>query len=177
VPDRIDGYAAAILELAAAEGEAEVVEREMHTLARTMESSAELRDAISDPRLPVERQRAILDDLLGGRASDTTVNLVGFIAAQGLASSIPAIADRLVTVAAAGRQSEVAEVRTAVPLDDATIARLAEVLGRATGKRLEVKVVVDPTVVGGVVARVGDTVIDGSVRRRLDSLRSALQTR
>ena len=52
--------------------------------------------------------------------------------------------------------------------------QLREALERATGKRLDLRVVVDPTVVGGVRAQVGDTVIDGSVRRRLDQLKQAI---
>ena len=61
--------------------------------------------------------------------------------------------------------------RSAIPLDDAQIDRLAAALGQATGKDVEVKVVVDPTVMGGIVARVGDTVIDGTVRHRLEQLK------
>ena len=68
-----------------------------------------------------------------------------------------------------------AEIRSAVELDDETVRRLEAALGRATGKQIEAKVVVDPSVVGGIVARVGDTVIDGSVRRRLETLRHALR--
>ena len=69
------------------------------------------------------------------------------------------------------RAEAVAEVRTAFPLDADQQARLADALGRATGKKVTVKVVIDPTVLGGIVARVGDTVIDGSVRSRLEQLR------
>ena len=76
--------------------------------------------------------------------------------------------------AAAEREHEVAEVRTAVDLDDEQRRRLTEALERATGKKIELKVIRDPTVIGGVVARVGDTVIDGTVRHRLEQLREAL---
>jgi F-type H+-transporting ATPase subunit delta len=68
----------------------------------------------------------------------------------------------------------VGEVRTAIPLDDEQRRRLTEALERATGKKIELKVIVDPSVVGGIVARVGDTVIDGSIRHRLEQLREAL---
>jgi len=71
------------------------------------------------------------------------------------------------------RESAVARVRSAIALSDEQTSRLAESLGRATGKNVEVKVVVDPTVQGGIVAEIGDTVIDGSVRRRLEQLRAA----
>ena len=70
--------------------------------------------------------------------------------------------------------TSVAEVRSAVPLDDEQVQRLAEALSQATGKHVEVKVIVDPSVLGGVVARIGDTVIDGTVRHRLDQLEGAI---
>jgi F-type H+-transporting ATPase subunit delta len=65
----------------------------------------------------------------------------------------------------------VAEVRSAVELTADQQHRLAAAIERATGKQVEVKVVVDPSVLGGAVTTVGDTVIDGSVRTRLDQLK------
>ena len=66
---------------------------------------------------------------------------------------------------------ELAEVHSAIELTDDQQERLAAALTKATGKEVEVKVVVDPSVIGGVVSQVGDTVIDGSVRHRLQQLR------
>jgi len=65
-------------------------------------------------------------------------------------------------------------VRSALPLDAAQQRRLADALGRATGKTVEVKVIVDPSVLGGIVARVGDVVIDGTIRHRLEQLKEQL---
>ena len=175
--DRIAGYASGVLELARAEGELERVEDELFRAAQAMNQSDELRSALTDPQLPVERKQAIVDDLLGGRASKTTIGLIQFIVAQGRASDLPAIAQAFVEGAAATREHAVGEVRSAVPLDDETVARLAHALGRATGKNVEVKVIVDQSVIGGIVARVGDTVIDGSVARRFDALRQSVNTR
>ncbi len=172
--DRIRGYATGLFEIARAEGEPDKVQAELLQVARVFESSDELRAVVSDPAVPIERRAGIVHDLLGGRASDATVAAIDFIVASGRAADLPAIADSLAEVAAASRQREVAEVRTASPLDADQVARLEDALARATGKQVELKVVVDPEVVGGLVARVGDTVIDGTVRRRLDSLRSAL---
>ena len=75
---------------------------------------------------------------------------------------------------AAEANKEVAEVRSAIALTDDQKTRLADALGKATGKQVEVKVIIDPSIQGGLVAQVGDTVIDGSVRRRLDQLKNAL---
>jgi F-type H+-transporting ATPase subunit delta len=175
--DRTVAYANGILELARAEGVAERVEGELFEIAQTLDKSAELRSTLTDPQLPIERKQAVIADLLGARASAATIGIVQFIVSQGRISELPDIARALVERAAESRSKALAEVRTAVPLDDSTIERLAQALSKATGKNVEVKVIVDESVIGGIVARVGDTVIDGSIARRVDSLRQALNTR
>lgn len=169
--DRINGYAQGIFEMARGEDSLDRVEGELLAIARALESSPELRSNLTDPQLPLEKKQGIVDGLIGGRASSLTVGLVQLLISQDHTSDIPAIASAVAGAAAASRDKEVAEVRSAVPLDEATVARLTESLGRATGKSVEVKVIVDPSVIGGIVARVGDTVIDGSIAKRVDSVR------
>jgi F-type H+-transporting ATPase subunit delta len=172
--EAIRGYAEALFSVAAAEDALDVVEEELFRFARGLESEQRLRETLTDPVLPADRKRAVLEDVLGNRANPHTINLLGFVVEQGRARDLPAIVDELVALAAERRQAVVAEVRSAVPLDRDHRDRLAAALGKATGKRVELKVVVDPSVVGGVVARVGDQVIDGSVRRRLELARERL---
>lgn len=172
--DRVDAYATALFEVARAEGSLDEVEDELFRFARTLEGSDELRAVLTDPAVPAQRRMGVVHDLLGGKASPVTANLVAFVVGAGRARELPEIIDRLVERAAAEKQRVVAEVRSAIPLDAAQRERLAEALGRATGRAVQVKVVVDPRVVGGLVAQVGDTVIDGSVRTRLDRLREQL---
>jgi F-type H+-transporting ATPase subunit delta len=172
--DRIDGYAQGIFEIAKAEGSLETVENELFQFSQLFQGNEQLREKLTDQSLPVEKRQAIVEDLLGQRASHLTVNVISFVVGAGRARELPEIVNRLVQRAAAARQREVAEVRTALPLDDEQRRRLTEALHRATGKQIELKVIVDPSVIGGVVARVGDTVIDGTIRRRLEQLRESL---
>ena len=172
--DRVDGYAAAILEVARAEGSLDAVSDELFQFAQVLQRSDQLRQTLTDQSLPPDKRQAIVEDLLGPKASPLTVQLISFVVGAGRAGDLPEIIDRLVQRAAAERQHEVAEVRTAVDLDDEQRRRLTEALERATGKKIELKVIRDPTVIGGVVARVGDTVIDGTFRHRLEQLREAL---
>jgi F-type H+-transporting ATPase subunit delta len=169
--DRIDAYAAALLEIAKAEGSLETVEDELFKVARTLEANDELLMTLTDQAIPVDRRQGIVEDLLVNKASKITTALVSFLVGIGRGRDLPAIIDRLVADAAEERHETVAEVRTAVPLDEGQRDRLAVALSNATGKHVSLKVIIDPTVLGGVVARVGDTVIDGSVRHRLDQLR------
>jgi F-type H+-transporting ATPase subunit delta len=172
--DRTDAYAGALFEVARAEGSLERVEEELFRVARTIEGNDELRTKLTDQNIPVELRQGIVEDLLGGRASGVTTSLVSFVIGAGRARDLPTIIDRLVQRAAEERHEAVAEVRSAIPLDDDQKARLADALGRKTGKRVSVKVVVDPSILGGIIAQVGDTVIDGSIRSRLDQLKETL---
>jgi F-type H+-transporting ATPase subunit delta len=173
--DRTAGYAQAIFQIAEAEGALEAVENELYTFAKAVEQQSQLRDALTDPALPADRKKAVLHDILGDRASRHTVSILGFLVDQGRTRELGGIIAELAKVAAERRSRAVAEVRSAIPLDEEHRRRLTEALERATGKKLELKVLVDPTVVGGLVARVGDQVIDGTVRRRLELARERLR--
>jgi F-type H+-transporting ATPase subunit delta len=172
--ERIGVYADALFAVARAEGNLREVEDELFRFARVLEGSDELRARLTDPHIPAAIRIQIVEDLLGGKAQPSTIGLVSMVVGNGRARELPAIVDLMVSKAAAAAEKEVAEVRSAVPLTQDQIARLAEALGKATGKQVEVKVILDPTIKGGVIAQIGDTVIDGSVRRRLEQLRNAL---
>ena len=172
--DRVDAYADALFEVAKAEGALEAVEDQLFKVARTFEANEQLRSTLTDSVIPVERRLGIVEDLLGGKAAPITTALVSFVVAAGRGRDLPAIIDKLVEKAAAERKQVVAEVRAAINLDAATIERLAAALSTATGRSVSVKVIVDQSVMGGVIARIGDTVLDGSVRHRLDQLKEAI---
>lgn len=172
--ERIEGYATALFEAAKAEGALDEVEDELFRIARTFEANDDLRQTLTDGSVPTDRRQAIVEDLLGDRASLITTSLVSFVVGAGRARDLPKIIDRLVERAAGERNKVVAEVRSTVDLPEELRERLARALGTATGKQVAVKVIVDPSVIGGLVATIGDTVIDGSVRRRLDLVKERL---
>jgi len=172
--NRIDGYARALFEIARAEGTIDEVEDELFRFARSYETSDALRNALTDEQIPAARRQAIVEDLLGGKATGTTTQLVSMVIGSGRGRDLPAIVDKLVARASSSKHLELAEVRSAVALTADQETRLAAALANATGKQVNLKVVVDPSVLGGLVATIGDTVIDGSVRTRIDQLKSRL---
>lgn len=171
---QIQGYARALFEIARADGILDEVEDELFRFARSYEGSEELRNTLSDEQIPAEKRQAIIEDLLGGKATATTTQLVSMVVGSGKARDLPAIVDILVQRASTAKQLGVAEVRTAVALTPDQEARLKAALENATGASLNLKTVVDPSVIGGVVATVGDDVFDDSVRTRIDQLKSRL---
>jgi F-type H+-transporting ATPase subunit delta len=171
----IDGYAQALFGVVQAEGELDRVENELYHFGKLLETNHELKQALSDQSLDKDQRSKILDELLSDKVSPHTMGLLGFVIEQGRGRQLPEILSRLSGLAAEARQAVVADVRTAVPLDDKQLKELAEALSKATGKKVEVKAIVDPTVIGGVYAKVGDTVIDGTVRSRLQQLKDQVR--
>jgi F-type H+-transporting ATPase subunit delta len=172
--DRTTEYASALFSVAKAEGRLGDVEDELFRFARVLEGSDELRTALTDPHIAASRRQQVIEDLLGGKASDTTVALISLVVGTGRASDLPAIIGTLVEMSARENNRKVAEVRSAVPLTDDQKTRLAAALAGRLGGEVEIKVVIDPSVLGGAVTQVGDTVIDGSVRHRLSQLKESI---
>ena len=172
--DRIESYAEAMFGVARAEGTIDEVEDELFRFARALEGSDELREALTDPHIPASRRQQIVEDLLGPRATSTTTALVSMVVGIGRGRDLPAIIDSLVQKSAAAHDKAIAEVRTTVDLSAAQREQLAQAINKATGKVVELKVIIDPTILGGIVTTIGDTVIDGSVRTRLDQLKNAI---
>jgi len=170
----IRGYAEAMIAVAEAEGALGAVEDELFAFAKAVEQNTALREALTDPSLPSENKKATIHELLGGRAHPLTGSLLSLVVDSGRARELGKIVDAFAAVAAERRQLAVAEVRAAVPLSDEQRERIRQALAAASGKSLEVKVVVDPGIVGGVVARVGDEIFDGSIRTRLNEARQRL---
>ncbi len=171
----IHGYAESLFSIVRAEGELDRVEDELFHFGKLLESNHELKQALSDKSIDKDQRQKVLEEILSGKVTPHTLGLLQFIVAQGRARQLPQILDELSDLAAEARSAVVAEVRSAVPLDDSQRRQLADALSKATGKKVEVKVLVDPSVIGGVVAKVGDTVIDGTVRRRLEQLKEQVR--
>ena len=173
----VSGYAQALLAVAEAEDELGTVENELFAFAKEVERDGRLREALTDPELPAENKRALVQELLGDRANPHTLTILGFLIEQGRARELGRIVEGLSDLAAERRKHVVAEVRSAVPITLVRRKKLAEALSKATDKNVEIKVVIDPSVIGGVLARVGDEVFDGTIRTRLNEARERLESR
>jgi F-type H+-transporting ATPase subunit delta len=168
------GYAQALLAVARAEGNVETTRNQLGDIARAFEANDELVATLGNNLLPVASRLQIVDDLLSGKATDTVRALVGMVVSAGRGGEFASIVDEFRAAAAAAGGKRVATVRTAVPLTDDQKSRLAHALSTSIGSAVELENIVDPEVVGGAVTTIGDTVIDGTVRTRLNKLRDAL---
>lgn len=171
--DRATLYADAFFNILLAEGSTNEVQDELFRLTRVIEGNEELRQTLADQTIPVARRLQIIEDLLEGKAHPTTTALVSLVVVTGRLRELVEMVDRLLTKTAATGNRVVAEVRSAIELSEDQKTRLAASLKASTGKDVDVVVVIDPTVLGGLVTQIGDTVIDGSVRSRLTQLKES----
>src|SRR5881409_3566999 len=117
--DRVRGYATALVAVADAEGVLDRVGDELFAFSKAVDQDPKLRDALTDKALPLENRRALIRDILGGRAHPVTITLASFVVEAGRARDLGKIADGVAALSAERREQQVAEVRSAVPLSDA----------------------------------------------------------
>jgi F-type H+-transporting ATPase subunit delta len=165
-------YAQAAFELAVERDELESWQQSLRRIAEVAEDE-KLVALLESPKLPFAVKKGLLEDRLG-KINSLALNLACLLTSRGrlrIAHNISQQYDRLLD---AHQGIEHAEVLTALPLDDEDKQRLSQQLGEMVGRKVIIDSQVDPSVVGGFVARIGDTLIDGSIRNRLETLRKSL---
>jgi F-type H+-transporting ATPase subunit delta len=168
-------YAQAVLEIGVELGQLDQVVDEMATLADAWDSSPEFRNAIENPLVAHAAKKAVVEALVDRiGASPTTRHTVRLMVDRRRAKALPYMARTLRELADTRKGLLRAEVTTAAPLSDGYYARLQAQLEAMTGKRVVVDRRTDPSLIAGVVTRIGDRILDGSLRTRLQSLRDAL---
>jgi len=155
-------------------GQLEELEGELFFAATLVEQQPAVRSALTNPGLPVANKRALMADLLEGRVSRRAAALVDLLVEVDEGHDIDTVLKEWAEAAAARRNRVVAEVRSAVELDDQRRARLTEALTRVLGKPVVLQTSVDTAILGSVVVRVGNELFDGSIRSRLEQAREAL---
>jgi F-type H+-transporting ATPase subunit delta len=168
-------YAQALLELGVEEGSLDRLVEELSTIAQAWETSAELRNAVENPLVPHDVKKAVVAELatqIG--ATPTTRNTLLLLVDRRRTKTLPYMASYLRVLADARKGVVRAEVTTAAPLSDAYYARLQAQLEKMTGKKVVVDRKTDPALIAGVVTRIGDRILDGSLRTRLQSIRDSL---
>ncbi|MDQ1688182.1 MAG: F-type H+-transporting ATPase subunit delta [Frankiaceae bacterium] len=174
--DAVESLAAqAAFQQALEAGTLDEVEDQLFRFARIVEREPRLRAALTNPALPAERKRELIDALLSAKVDPVALRI---ITASALAPSRRRTLDRSLEafsqLSAELRQRIIARVTVAVAPDEAQLERLSAALGRGYGRAMDLQVEIDPRVLGGVIVRVGDEVLDGSVAQRLGRVRRDL---
>jgi F-type H+-transporting ATPase subunit delta len=166
-------YATAIFEIAVEQGNVDRWRDDVRQIAEYF-GNRRLLFVLREPKIPAQRKEAIVRDLLAAKIQPEALNAALLLVERGLADLAPAIAAHFEKLYNDYRGQAVAQVTTAIPLDDDLRAQITGELRQMTGKRILLEERVDPSILGGAIARVGDTLIDGSLRRRFILLRQQI---
>jgi F-type H+-transporting ATPase subunit delta len=167
-------YAESLFRLASAEEVADRVEEELHEIERLYGTNPEMKEFINNPRIKAEGKKSALLDLLGDKISRVTLNYISLLIDQDRGRMLPKVAEEYYRLASEVRAKVSAEVVTAVPLSDESREKLGSALKKLTKKDVYVRTRVDESILGGVVVRIGDKVLDGSVRTRLAQIKKRM---
>lgn len=170
----VNAYAESLFRLATAEEMADRVEEELHELERLYESNPDFKEFIYNPRVKTEGKKDALEELFGEKLSRVTLNQVNLIVDQERGRMLPKIAEEYYRLASEARAKVTAEVVTAVPISESSLQKLGEALSKLTKKEVYMRTRVDESIVGGAIVKVGDKVLDGSVRSKLNQLKKQM---
>lgn len=166
-------YAEAAFQIGRADGTLDAWERDMATLGATL-GHAELQALLQHPAIPFADKERVLRRVLGRSVAPAAINLVLLMVRRGRPGAIGRMIARFAELLRRERGIVLAEVRTALPLDDGQRAEIAKRLRALTGEQVEMDETVDPDLIGGVAVRIGDRLYDASVRSRIERLRARL---
>jgi len=164
----------AVLGIAERAGALDDVEDQLFRFGRILDGESRLALALEDPLAPTDRKVALLDRLIGDRVDPTTHQLLEHAVRASRGRGLERTVTELVELAAARRERYVAYVTAPAPLTEQQESRLARSLSRVYGRQISLQVTVDPALLGGLVVRVNDEVIDGSVVSRLAAIRQRM---
>lgn len=152
----------------------EDVEDELFRFGRILDANPALHEALSNDNNPVQGRVSLLDGLIGGKVNAITKLLLDQVIRLPRTASLEVVVGKLAELAAARRNRSVAHITAAAPLSAEQEQRLTRVLAEIFGREMSVQVELDPELLGGLVIRVGDEVIDGSIIARLNKAREEL---
>lgn len=170
-------YARALFEEARALGQAQAIDADVTVLHESFTTSRELARVFESLVIPREKKKKVIEALFAGRLEPLTIRFVALLVEKERENLLPAIVAAYRALQDEERGVLEVHVRTAFPLNEAGAQPLVKKLTQLTGKKIRLQLQQDPSLIGGVVVRIGDTVYDGSVRQQLAALRERLRHR
>ena len=166
-------YARSLFQVAQEQGKLDVVREELGQVSETLESNHDMRLFFFSPYFSTEEKREGLRQTIEG-ADPVTMNLLDVLVENHRLPLVPRIRREYERLWRDANDLLPVTVTSAVELDDAVVTRIGEEIGRQTGRKVELTRTVDPSIVGGFIVRVGNSILDSSIKNRLENLRKQI---
>lgn len=174
--DAANTYARALFDMASLADAVDATDESMRSVVAAVRGSMDLREALTSTGVPAETKRDVLREIFGASATPEALAMTTLLAERGHIGLLGEVTTAFAAIAEAERGIVVAEVTTAVPLDDALRASVTDKLSASLGRPVSLRERVDATIVGGIIINVAGRVLDGSVSSQLEGVRKALAT-
>lgn len=165
-------YATALFNSAQSAGAIDLVESDLGLISYTFESNPQLKDAMVSPLIPCSKKKEIVTSIFQGKIQDVTLYYLYLLIDNRREGIITETEAEYIRIANEARGIMAAEVTAAIELTPEEIINLRAKLSVMTGKQVDVVVSIDPSIIGGLVVRIGDTVIDGSITGQLAKIKN-----
>ncbi len=171
-----ESYAASLVALARSEADLALVDvdRELNLVLETLTGHSELKKSLLEKDLPAEKKQRVIEEVFGSKVSKVTLNFVQLLAGMDQIDLLDNVSEDFTVRFQAEENKVVAEVTTAVALDDKFSDRLAKRLSELTGREVILRPKVDAGIVGGIIVRVDGQLLDASVKNQLGRLREEM---
>ncbi len=169
-------YAVTLLRLAEKHDALEAVSEDLAAISDLLDTNAGLRRFLTAPQIAAGEKRAFIERVFGDQLHPVVIRFLGLVIDKHREPLLPVIGRVWKSILDERANRQAATVIGAAPFDDATLVRIRSALEQVTGKTIELDQEVDEEILGGVMVRTGDTVIDGSLRSRLATLRRRLRS-
>lgn len=168
-------YAEALFEIARAQNKIDEMEEELRAVESVVSGSRELQKFLYHPQIAPEEKKSVLKNIFEGKVSAVTASFLYLLVDHKREAFLKDIVIFFTNLANRARNVVQVQVASAVELTGEEKKKLEEALEKATRKKIRAEYSVEPALIGGVAVRIGDRVIDGSVRTRLAAMREHLR--
>jgi len=169
-------YAKALFSLGKDEGKFEEYNDTLSALAELYQQAPEVRDGLTNPIYPLEARRKVMTAIADSAKADAMLTrFLGLLIDKKRADILPDIAFEMQAMVDKEKNISHGSVISAVELDDALKEKIQATLEKITGKKVLLETTVDPSILGGIIAKVGDIVLDGSIRTQLSGLKDTIK--
>lgn len=172
----VNRYATALFEIAKEQGAMTKFKEEALAIVNLLQDTPEYMSLLGHPSVVEANKLEMVQEAFGGKVADEFVGLIELIIKKSRTEYLVDILMEFIKMAKEAEGILKGMITSAMPLTNKQIAQIETNLEQSTGKTLELEVTVDPSLIGGMIVRIGDKVVDGSIKGQMDTLKSQLNS-